>query len=242
MILFSVLPALIYIYIVYLSTPFNSINLNKTPKYLIGGFVSTSLLLIITTLVPISKPIFLDYSQPYLAADGTQAFIQVGFIEEFAKFLLFLIIFKRFSKTDNKNSTYILFSCMLVSTGFAMSENIIYSYRYPHVDTLLIRSFSALLMHMVSGIVMGYFIAIGYKNVHYNKGISEFNIWMKRNPKYKKITYILFGIFAAVILHGIYDFNFFMQYNYGIELVILYLLLSYFLFKNLKNQEFGKNR
>lgn len=250
--IFSILPALFYIFLVYLSTPYGSIDTNKTPKYIFGGFISALSILAIGWFLPtINDDLFLDYNSPIYTPNGIyyrhtmlteffSAFFQAAAFEETMKFLLFYLLFKYFSKTDKKSSMYIIFSCMLIGAGFAMQENIVYAIRSAGTvgDTLLIRSFSAVFTHMVCGIIMGYFIAMGNRNTTYTKDISEFSIWMKRNTHLKKFVYSFFGIMAAIILHGIYDFNLFTGLGYLTPITILELTIAYFLFRDLKRKEF----
>jgi RsiW-degrading membrane proteinase PrsW (M82 family) len=246
MALFSFLPAFIYILIVFLSTPYGSIDLNKISKFIFGGFLSTLLVLALSVIFPnMTAPLFLvNYTglmdEPSLTTYFYSAFIQIATVEELCKYFLFFIMINFFSKNDKKNTFSLLFNCMLVGTGFAMLENFVYSIRYERVmaDTLLVRTFSSVLVHMACGIIMGYFIALGNKNTHYSKDISEFNIWMKRNTKYKKIIYTIFGISFAIIAHGLYDFNIFINLGYSIHLTIIMLVVAFFLFKDLKKKEF----
>lgn len=182
-----------------------------------------------------------SFYEPSLTTFFYEAFVQVAFVEELLKFGMYYLVYKFLSAKDKNNSFSILFNTMLVGTGFAMIENIIYTFRFQEnvPDTILLRTFSAVLIHMACGIIMGYFIALGNKSVNYSKGISEFDIWMKRNPKHKRTVYTIFGILFAILAHGLYDFNIFVQLGYSIEISIGLLLTAYFLFRDLKKKEFG---
>ncbi len=251
--LFSVLPALIYALVVYLSTPINTIKLNQSTKYVFGGILSTVVVLSIHFLFPIlhaptfiktgtivDTPIGLFY-EPTIMTNFIRAFCQTALIEELSKFLLFWLIFKYLSKDDTINSMSIVFNCMLIGVGFAVQENMLYALRSESaIDVLLVRSFSAVLLHMVVGILMGYFIALGRKNTIYTKDISEFRMWMRLNPKYRRVIYTTFGIIAAATMHGVYDFNIFIDLEYQIPIIIICLTIAYLLFKNLKSKEFKK--
>jgi protease PrsW len=112
------------------------------------------------------------------------AFGAVAFNEEFFKLLALLIgAFPwRFFNEPMDGIVY----AVLVSMGFATTENILYIDRFG-VEPLLLRAFTAVPAHLVFGIVMGYYA-----------GLAKFN----PAQKYKLL---LFGFGLAVSIHGIYD-------------------------------------
>ncbi len=248
--LFCIIPCLIYIYIIWLSTPFNSVSLRGGVKYINGGFLSAFLVLISSILIPIvNKQFFLDYSNPIISMDEIQfaptlltefisAFFQTALIEELSKFAIFYIILHFLTKDKNEiNPISIMFYTMLIGAGFSMNENVLYLIRYDITagDTILVRSFSAVLLHMVVGLSMGYFIALSKMNISENNH-SEFSIWMNINAKYRKIIYIIFGILSATIIHGLYDFDLAIQWGYNMPIIIIGLVYAYFIFRDLKKK------
>ena len=120
------------------------------------------------------------------------AFFVVALSEEFAKFL-----FLRFGLFPNKdfNEPYdgILYSVM-VSMGFAATENILYVYE-GGISLALLRMFTAVPAHATFATIMGYYT-----------GLSKF-IPQRRSE------FLLKGLGGAVFMHGLYDF-FLMQMNY----------------------------
>jgi protease PrsW len=128
-------------------------------------------------------------------------FIFVGFVEEGIKYFSL----KRFAynKPDfNEPFDGITYSVM-ISMGFATSENIMYVME-GGLSTAMIRIFSAVPAHASFGIMMGYFV-----------GLAKFTQHRK--------SYLFLGIFTATIFHGAYDF--FLSVN-NIELIALGAVIS----------------
>lgn len=82
---------------------------------------------------------------------------------------------------------------VVVSLGFAAIENLFYVFE-GGVSVGLLRMFTAVPAHASFGVVMGYYFGLAWQEPE--------NAW----------RYKLRGLFAAVILHGMYDF-FLMQNN-----------------------------
>ena len=106
---------------------------------------------------------------------------------------------------------------MSVSCGFAVSENILYAQIYGG-EVLFIRSISSVIVHMITGLLMGYFFAL--KNIKNNS------------------LYSILGIGIASIFHGIYDFNIFMYGNsamlYSYIIIIIGMAITYKMSKKFK--------
>ena len=239
--IFSIVPVLLYSFIVYLSTTVNSIDYRKSIRYLYVGGVSALGVLGFTIVFPsFYDYYFLEinlspgnngplYSATYLG-QFIMAFFQVSFIEEGFKLLMLYIFAKRFL---NLSSIEIIFYSMMVGGGFAIVENIVYSRRYDSLDVLLIRTFSAVFAHMICGIIMGYFISMGKQNTDFtNKTV--FNFLLKTNHRYKEIIFILIGYICAVLYHGLYDFDLFISMGYHSVIIVIGLFLSYYLFNKIR--------
>ena len=199
----AILPALVYAFIVYTSTPFNSVNLRTSLTYGVVGM--TSILLVYAKFIMFPSwvgPISFDL----LLNNLFHAFIQVALIEEFCKFLSFKVLdVSRISnsrKIDLPITT--MFYSMMVSGGFAILENVGYARNYGDY-VLVIRSFTAVLAHMISGLIMGYFIALGNMDTNL-KNTSVLNVFLKRHHKYRVLIFSFFGILASTFYHGLYDF------------------------------------
>lgn len=114
-------------------------------------------------------------------------FLVVALPEEFGK--LWIV-----RKTVYDNSKFNEFMdgityCILASMGFAMFENIVYTYQYG-LGTGVLRAFTAVPAHALFSGIMGYYI-----------GLAKFT---KNKELEKKL--ISRGLWLAVFYHGLYDF------------------------------------
>jgi len=202
--LLAFVPALIYSYIIYFNDR-NNITFRTTISYLIGGYISVGLLRMIQQIFPhLQDPHFmlnngvLDLTNFTIGQDPTLltwalfAFVQVALFEEATKAMAFrsLSIFRKgeYKQNDSLFST-MFYSCM-ISVGFAGIENLDYFINMPGNDTVITRTFTAVITHMVCGLLMGYFIAIS----RLKKDVIQ------------RVSYKLVGLLSAVLFHGMYDF------------------------------------
>lgn len=197
----SLLPALIYSIIVFFHTPYKSVNIKMATIYMFGGVLSTFIIGLLEFMFPNwYSPLATDtYVALFLAM-----FLQVALKEEMSKFLLFKTINYSTESKDAKTPLIaIMFYTMMIGAGFSIAENFEYINRYGEMAAV-VRSFSSVVVHMVCGLFMGYFIALGRTP---SKGNSEFSEFFKKHSLYKKGAYTALGIIAAAFLHGAYDFN-----------------------------------
>ncbi len=160
-------------------------------SFLLGAFVSV----ILTFLLNAIFGIFLHLENEYsILEQFVQAFVVVALIEEFSKY----VIVRYYSQPKahfNEPFDGIIYAVM-VSMGFAASENILYVFQ-GGLQTAALRAFTAVPAHAVFGIIMGYFM-----------GKAKFN----GSPKMDN----LMGLFLAIIFHGFYDFFLFIDFIPGI--------------------------
>ena len=103
-VILSFLPAIIYSFIIYVTTPYKTIKLKTGLFYLVGGFISVGLLLYFFQLFPgwtnmaeyVSDPKL--YPLHYLHFEN---FIQIGFIEELSKLGTFFLL-ERYRNNQKK--------------------------------------------------------------------------------------------------------------------------------------------
>ena len=86
-----------------------------------------------------------------------------------------------------KESMKIILYCVVCAAGFAISENLFYYLPKGDINTMIIRSYTAVPSHISCGIIMGYFL-------------SKF----KNN---KKIIYLFMGLIIPMICHALYNFT-----------------------------------
>lgn len=258
--LMCVMPALLYSLIISLSAPDNAIKKKATITYLYTGLLSTTILTFVFMLFPniqidlfdtylgkmyingVVKDVYVRTTETLLAL----AFIQVALLEELCKFIAFkLNDYNRGKKRKDLDSPYaIMFYCALVSAAFSIMENINYVQRtlsgefgltITPKEVLFVRAFTSVLMHMVCGLFMGYFIALA-KNKF---GVIKWFI-------------TVCGVAVSSFAHGLYDFlllrpemnieiiyitNNIYLHPPTICLLMIYVFLAYLASKNLKSNQ-----
>lgn len=233
----AILPALFYGFIVYINTPFDSIKMRPSVIYTVIGLLSIMFIWVLHWMFPAWGNILdLDwYGYPTILGYFIYAMVQVGFAEELSKATAFYIT--EYSRNGNVSKDHpigTMFYCMMTSMGFAVLENFHYAINYGE-DVLMLRAVTAIVLHMVCGLIMGYWTALGRFNT---KGPwSVLNVWLKHHPKTKKAVYSIAGVVCASIIHGLYDFNLFVEHEYQIPILIATILggvgTAYLLAKNL---------
>lgn len=151
LLLYTFVPSMVGLGVIYL------LDKNREPlsiilKVLFAGF-----------LLCLPAGLLNTYLPPLIGLNDEDAFI-AGFTEEPLKFLAFLMFVKS-RKEFNEPMDAVVYGAML-SIGFATFENFAYVYIYEfNMDPLTVamfRAFTAVPLHICCGIIMGYFIALGY--------------------------------------------------------------------------------
>jgi len=242
-ILYSLIPGILYLSILYITTPYTSWSFRRSIIYFLGGILTTVMMLSIYKLFPSLSTLFSLFNGSFMFSVFIVAFIQAGLFEELSKYFNYFLL-RRFvlKPIKNQHPLATMIYCGAVGLGFSFMENIVYGIT-AGMDSLLIRSISAVLMHMIAGLIMGYWISLSNmdhllqtnptKNV---SGISIFDVLMKNKPKFRKVFYIIMGVGMATFFHGLYDFNLMIvnnsrdTVNYGIVTTIMFFLLSFLLY------------
>jgi RsiW-degrading membrane proteinase PrsW (M82 family) len=183
--------ALIVLYIYY------SDKYDKEPKrllvfsFLLGAIASVILALIMYEGFHVILPLTEEFS---IQQQIIKAFVVVDFTEEFCKYII--VRYYAQPKTEfNEKFDGIVYAVM-VSMGFAATENIIYVLQSGY-EVALTRAFTAIPAHATFGILMGYFM-----------GRAKFvkNKWLLN----------LTGLALAILFHGLYDVFLFLDFIPGI--------------------------
>lgn len=212
--LMCIFPVVLYSLIIFANSPSFSIRLKASFTYLYIGLLSITLLQFIFFIFPHIQDKLFTIEESSLEIMGEQfkivtdtlnglfifAFIQIGLVEELSKWLaLKCVDYFRGKRRKSLDHPYaIMFYSSLVAAAFSIVENIQYAQRVIYgefgavdaQDILTVRAVTSVIIHMICGLFMGYYIALG-----------------KGKSKVKKILYNIIGIGAAAITHGIYDFN-----------------------------------
>jgi len=248
-IFFSLLPALLYSFIIYLTVPYKTINLRDALPYIVVGFMSVGLLQYFWVAYPdwhnLAKNWMGEVNLNPFKYFHAYYFVQVALIEEISKLAVFLL-YERYRRRTNEVHDHPVSTMLfmgMVSLGFAVIENIQYgSNSIDPMDTLWWRSITAVVGHMVFGLFMGYWISLGRMGARFHDR-SLLDIIINKRKKLRNIFYTVVGLGAATILHGIYDLHIEINGPAGITglymLLIASLLGAFWCFKNL-NSLFNK--
>ena len=164
------------------------------------------------------------------------ATVQVGLLEESTKLFMFKIG-DNYRKRLLDTPVATMFYCMSASMGFAVLENLSYLQLYGK-DVLFIRAFTAVVMHLVTGLMMGYMIA---------KGRTAGNTMAENmSPAWKERVFVLLGLAFATFYHGVYDFNIFLENFPGSNYPIFYVIgpgvvISYLMLRDIAWQKYKKS-
>lgn len=244
-ILFSLLPALVYSFVIYLTVPYKTITFKEALPYIFVGFMSVALLKYFWIVYPewfnLTENIIGRPEKDPFKFFHFFYFIQVGFIEECAKLGIFLLYegYRRRTQIVKDHPISTMFFMGMISLGFAVIENVQYgTMSEAPLDTLWWRSITAVIGHMVFGLFMGYWIAIGRMGPRrYDRSLLD--IIINKQKKFRTLFYTIIGLAAAVILHGIYDLHIELNGPKGItglySLLIMSLLGAFWCFRNLSD-------
>ena len=147
-------------------------------------------------------------------------FFSGGLVEETLKFLvLYFYVLKE--KEFNEPMDAIVYG-VVISLGFATLENIEYVYfsKYVALDTAIIRAYSAVPMHCLCAVVMGYYFG---SYVFSGEG-----------------KYMGLALIVPIVFHGTYNFLCAFSNNYFLFVVFILLIFSILLHRNAKVRQRGK--
>lgn len=236
--LLSIVPGLIYAYIIYLAAPIRSVDLKKAFRYLMIGLLSPVFVLALHFIFPNwLEPV---YKTVPILSYIIIAFFQIAFIEELAKYSAYKLAYTH--RNEQEPSYAIMYYSVMISLGFAIFENIVYSYSNDWT-VILVRSASSVVLHMLCGLFMGYFLTKANMDIDI-KNATVFEYLFKTKTKVKKTYYNLVGIFFVVFIHGLYDmilmYNF-MDATYRIIMAFgfigICLWLAYIVSKSIRKKQ-----
>ncbi len=243
------------------------ISLGRARRYLVAGFLSPMLIFLFHFVFPDWG---LPQSMNVFYAYFILAFIQVGLLEESSKYVTFQWVSteRHSEKFDLPIAT--MFYSMMASVGFAIVENITYVIRVRDsimtellhmldnglsvdpvqfqqflndsvMNVALTRAVSAAIIHMVCGIIMGYFLSLAHQQKYIidTKLSNDDNIITQ--PNFKRWWYVFLGIITASIFHGMYDINLMLPDNtwekyFHYVNIFIGLLISSFIIKKMVRQ------
>lgn len=246
---FALLPILTYVYMLYFLIPYQFVSMHRSRRYLISGLMSPFLIFLFYFLLPWWGESAGSGLMKYLI----YAVIQIGLLEEFSKFCIFQWVTSERLSARHDLPIATMFYSIMTSLGFAFTENLSYvislyqvNYDNPLMTSLELknsmvvltasRSLTAVVMHMVCGMIAGYFISKSRNNKIMLKqsGIS----YISTNLRVPKFTHLALGIGLASLYHGIYDVNLMLPDNnykilFTVTILTFGIVLGYFMTKDL---------
>lgn len=194
LLLFAIAPVLAILLYIYIQDKYE-----KEPRglliksFLFGATLSIIIVFVLYLFTGRLIPITDNYS---IWQQFIQAFIVVALAEEFSKYVI-VRYFAQPKKAFNEPYDGIVYAVM-VSMGFACTENIMYVIEGGHL-TAILRAFTAVPAHATFGILMGFYM-----------GKAKFS----KN----RVVLNLTGLLLAVLFHGAYDFFLFINFIPGISI------------------------
>ena len=225
---YAILPVLIIFYYVYKRNKFPEPPRIVLVTFLLGIGTTFPLEILIIAVEGFAESLNLGIE----SSNFFMSFIRAAFLEELMKF--FVIIFYCLHLDHFEEPMDALVYGVAASLGFAVIENWEYvlgaskdGIEYAK-DVALIRSFTAVPLHALAGVFMGFFLMDA--------------IFQKNNRKF----YLFLSLFFPVCLHGLYDLILFSEgiSDYYIYiLLVVFLIRAYFIFsKESKAQLINNNK
>lgn len=204
--LVAFIPVFLYVCIIWVTTPWKSINLATAFQYLFTGLISIGIILTYFKLFPDCQDIIpmSSISTSFLFF----SFIQVALVEELCKLTAFSIGDSiRHDERLYDSPIATMFYAGISALGFAFLENVNYASTYGG-GILISRSVVSMLVHFLCGMIVGYWVAASRLPSKINNR-SIFEVMIHHRPALKKFIYYTVGLSCAVALHGLFDFNIF---------------------------------
>ncbi len=211
-VLLTCIPIFLYSYLVYFLIPPGFVSIKRARRYFITGLMSPMLVLLFHFIFPQWKD---EQSINAITSVFIFAFLQVAVLEEITKYIVVWWINQERYSEKYDLPIAIMFYSMMVSLGFAITENVVYlistqrellyqqmlfgfdmQINHELFELIKNRSLTAVVAHMICGVIMGNFLSQAHKIKH-------------TSPKNKigKYFYIIIAIIFAALFHGIYNYN-----------------------------------
>lgn len=250
---FALIPIVSYVLMLYFLIPDRFVSIHRSRRYLVSGLMSPFLVFLFYFIFPWwGDPVGSNQFVKYLF----YAVIQIGLLEEFSKFCVYQWVTSERISARNDLPVATMFYSLMISLGFALTENLSYVFAFhdlnsqnPYMTTAEMknsllwlvgsRSVTATVMHMICGVMIGYFVAKSDKTTIKIKfaGLE----YVSKDLRIPDFNHMLSGIGCAALYHGIYDFNLMLpRNNYKFVLMVIIIsfgmVISYLMMKSLIEQ------
>ena len=224
---YAILPAAIILYYVYKRDKFP-----EPPRVvLVTLFLGFGITFPLMLLIPFAEGILENLDWDIESNNFYMSFIRASFLEETMKFLILVYYCLHLDEFDEPMDALVY--GVAASLGFAVFENWEYvmgaageSIGYAK-DVAFARAFSAVPMHALAGVFMGFFLM----DAVFGKANRKLNLFL--------------ALFFPVCLHGLYDLILFsknISYWWIYILVGVFLVRGFFIFRKQRNLQSQKIR
>lgn len=204
--LLAIIPCILIAYIIYRADKVEREPVGEIVKAFFMGFAAIFLTLFVSSILHIDK-IMLDSD---IFNTYVYSFFCIALIEELSKFIFSFLFVNRNPNFNYLFDGIVYFSC--VALGFALVENILYSYN-GDIYSVLVRAFTAIPAHTFFGISSGYYYAL------YRRG--------KIRGEKNTVILLILSIIVPIILHGFYDFLLLMENRTFMYLFLIFMTFLY---------------
>ena len=222
---YAILPAAIILYYVYKRDKFP-----EPPRVvLVTLFLGFGITFPLMLLIPFAEGILETLDWDIESNNFYMSFIRASFLEETMKFLILVYYCLHLDEFDEPMDALVY--GVAASLGFAVFENWEYvmgaageSIGYAK-DVALARAFSAVPMHALAGVFMGFFLM----DAVFEKANRKLNLFL--------------ALFFPVCLHGLYDLILFSNSisNWWIYILVgVFLVRGFFIFRKQRNLQSKK--
>ena len=230
----AIFPTFFYSMGIYFMIPKNMVSWRRMRKYFGIGLASPLIVFFIHYIFPgILSPSAYGLTGSLFVA----VFLAAG-LEEFAKYSTFKFTnHTRRSSKDDYPIAIMIYS-MSAAAAFAIVENFIYAMQWGS-EVLLIRGVSANVMHLICGLIIGYFIAKAkmVSKPLFKTEKEKLKNWLILS---KKFLIIFFGLLVSTVYHSLYNTNLYLADGAGLSYVettfcifILGIFITYYMAREL---------
>ena len=211
LLILSILPVILMGYIIYKNDKVEKEPPGLLTKLFFGGIGAVAITLIVTILIDLIFPVFVNSESLDLIMLIPYCFILVGLVEEGSKWIILKGI-----TWKNKEFNYIydaIVYAVFVSLGFAALENIVYVLN-GGITTAITRTIFSIPGHTFFGVFMGYYYGLAKQaGINNNKKLEKKNLYL--------------SIIVPTLLHCIFDYCLFSKQPI---LILIYLVFVIFLY------------
>lgn len=217
MILSTLIPGLIWAFIIWITIPHSTTSFRKFLLFFLYGVLSASFVIYFNKFFPeyysgLSENIDVDVI--------TMTYFRIAPIEELIKALFFIIASVSITRGSHP-SVYLGYGALL-GLGFAVLENLEYGIMYGS-DVAVMRSLTSSVLHVGCGIVFSWFFSLGICTKKWSR--NRMDLIFIKYPSLKIVMYSIIGFISCIIIHGQYNYIL-MSQPHGNAIFLLFILIA----------------